>query len=91
MGIGQRLIVQRGFILDNPIQQLYNAIKLKYSLIRYYYTEIFKVSLLEKGGLFKPVFYSFPYDNNSYENKVLMTKKLSTSKNKNNKIKTLFS
>ena len=45
-----------------------NAIKLKYSLIRYYYTEIFKVSLLEKGGLFKPVFYSFPYDNNSYEN-----------------------
>ena len=38
------------------------AIKLKYSLLRYTYTQIFMISLGLKGAYFKPVFFEFPND-----------------------------
>ena len=39
------------------------AIKLKYNLLRYTYTQIFLISLGIKGAYFKPVFFEFPDDN----------------------------
>ena len=38
------------------------AIKLKYSLLRYTYTQIFLISLGFKGAYFKPCFFEFPND-----------------------------
>ena len=38
------------------------AIKLKYSLLRYTYTQFFMISLGEKGAYFKPAFFEFPED-----------------------------
>ena len=38
------------------------AIKIKYSLLRYTYTQFFRISLGEKGAYFKPVFFEFPED-----------------------------
>ena len=38
------------------------AIKLKYSLLRYTYTQIFLISLAFKGAYFKPCFFEFPDD-----------------------------
>ena len=38
------------------------AIKLKYSLLRYTYTQIFMISLGIKGAYFKPCFFEFPED-----------------------------
>jgi alpha-glucosidase (family GH31 glycosyl hydrolase) len=38
------------------------AIKLKYSLLRYTYTQFFMISLGQKGAYFKPVFFEFPED-----------------------------
>jgi len=40
-----------------------NAIKIKYSLIRYYYTELFILSLRGSGTFYKPLFFEFPEDN----------------------------
>ena len=39
------------------------AIKLKYSLLRYTYTQFFLISLGLKGAYFKPCFFEFPDDN----------------------------
>ena len=38
------------------------AIKLKYSLLRYTYTQLFLISLGIKGAYFKPIFFEFPED-----------------------------
>ena len=38
------------------------AIKLKYSLLRYIYSQLFLISLGEKGAYFKPCFFEFPND-----------------------------
>ena len=38
------------------------AIKLKYSLLRYTYTQLFLISLGIKGAYFKPCFFEFPDD-----------------------------
>ena len=38
------------------------AIKLKYSLLRYTYTQVFLISLGLKGAYFKPCFFEFPDD-----------------------------
>ena len=43
------------------------AIKLKYSLLRYTYTQFFMISLGEKGAYFKPVFFEFPEDQISFD------------------------
>ena len=39
----------------------------RYSLIRYFYSQLFLVSLNEKGAFFKPLMFEFPLDKNSYE------------------------
>lgn len=38
------------------------AIKLKYSLVRYYYTNMFDISMNGTGTLYKPLFFEFPED-----------------------------
>ena len=35
------------------------ALNMRYSLLRYYYTQLFKVSLGEKGSFFKPLFFEY--------------------------------
>ena len=42
-------------------------IQYKYSLLRYYYSQLYLVSLNEKGSFFKPVMFEFPDDIYSYE------------------------
>ena len=44
------------------------ALYLRYSLIRYYYSNLFLVSLGEKGSFFKPVFFNYYDDLKTYEN-----------------------
>jgi alpha-glucosidase (family GH31 glycosyl hydrolase) len=44
------------------------ALKLRYSLLRYFYSELFLISLGEFGSFFKPVFFEYPNDLNTYEN-----------------------
>ena len=43
------------------------ALNMRYSLLRYYYTELFKVSLGEKGSFFKPSFFEYFSDENTYK------------------------
>ena len=43
------------------------ALNMRYSLLRYYYTELFKISLGLKGAFFKPVFFEFYKDEKAYE------------------------
>ena len=50
-------------------------IQIRYSLIRYFYSQMFLVSLNEKGSFFKPIMFEFPEDKNSYndiESKVML-------------------
>ena len=41
------------------------ALNMKYSLLRYYYTNLFKISLGEKGSFFKPLFFEYYSDKNT--------------------------
>jgi alpha-glucosidase (family GH31 glycosyl hydrolase) len=42
------------------------AIKIKYALVRYYYTELFALSTQDgEGTFFKPMFFEFPEDYNT--------------------------
>lgn len=43
-----------------------NAIRQKYSILRYYYTKLFEVSL-NGGTLIRPLFFEFPEDKGAYE------------------------
>ena len=43
------------------------ALKMRYSLIRYYYSKLFKVSLNEDGSFFKPLFFEFNNDDITYK------------------------
>ena len=51
-------------------------IKVRYSLLRYFYSQLFLISLNEKGGLFKPVMFEFPNEAESYmddiENRIMI-------------------
>ena len=42
-------------------------IQYRYSLLRYYYSQLFLISLNEKGSFFKPVMFEYPNDMYSYE------------------------
>ncbi len=46
-----------------------DAIKIKYALVRYYYTELFSLSTKDgEGTFFKPLFFEFPdYEYGRYE------------------------
>ena len=41
------------------------ALNMKYSLLRYYYTNLFQISLGEKGSFFKPLFFEYYLDMNT--------------------------
>lgn len=43
-----------------------NAIYTKYSLIPYYYTRMFSISMGNEATLYKPLFFEFPNDANAY-------------------------
>jgi alpha-glucosidase (family GH31 glycosyl hydrolase) len=50
-------------------------IQMRYSLIRYFYSQLFLISLNEKGGFFNPVMFEFPEDDDSYydiENRIML-------------------
>ena len=42
------------------------SLKIRYSLIRYFYSELFKISIGESGSFFKPVFFNFDKDYYTY-------------------------
>ena len=44
------------------------ALNMRYSLLRYYYSELFKVSIGEAGSFFKPLFFNYFSDENTYVN-----------------------
>lgn len=45
-----------------------NAIYAKYSIIRYYYTELFLQSLHGSAGVYRPLFFDYPNDMEAYKN-----------------------
>ena len=51
----------------NTINIIRNVINLRYSLLRYMYSQLFLVSINQKGSFFKPIMFEFPEDKNSYE------------------------
>ena len=53
---------------DDALKIINKSIKLRYSLIRYIYSQFFLISLNEKGSFFKPLMFEFPDDETSYEN-----------------------
>ena len=53
---------------DDALKIINKNIKLRYSLIRYIYSQFFLISLNEKGSFFKPLMFEFPDDQTSYEN-----------------------
>ena len=44
------------------------ALDVRYSLLRYFYTEIFKISIGIKAAFFKPVFFEYYFDKEAYRN-----------------------
>ena len=59
----------------DAIKLIRNNINCRYSLLRYMYSQLFLISLNEKGSFFKPVMFEFPEDINSYhdiESKVMI-------------------
>jgi alpha-glucosidase (family GH31 glycosyl hydrolase) len=52
----------------NALNVMRDAIKRKYSLIRYYYSNLFEISTDKDntGTFFKPLFFEFPDDINAY-------------------------
>ena len=53
---------------DDALKIINKNIKIRYSLIRYIYSQFFLISLNEKGAFFKPLMFEFPDDETSYEN-----------------------
>ena len=52
---------------EESIDIIKKTINLRYSLIRYIYSQLFLISLNEKGSFFKPLMFEFPEDETSYE------------------------
>ena len=51
----------------DAIKLIKNNINCRYSLLRYMYSQLFLISLNEKGSFFKPIMFEFPEDKSSYE------------------------
>ena len=49
------------------------AIPMKYSLMRYFYTQIMLISLGKRGSFFKPLFFEFPNDLKAYNKLIIET------------------
>jgi alpha-glucosidase (family GH31 glycosyl hydrolase) len=60
-------VAQEPYVWDKPFMQaMTDAIKIKYALVRYYYTELFAMSTMDgEGTFFKPLFFEFPEDYNA--------------------------
>jgi alpha-glucosidase (family GH31 glycosyl hydrolase) len=52
---------------NDTINKIKKSINIRYSLLRYMYSQFFLISLNEKGSFFKPVMFEFPEDEASYE------------------------
>ena len=52
---------------NDTINIIKKSINIRYSLLRYMYSQFFLISLNEKGSFFKPVMFEFPEDEASYE------------------------
>lgn len=50
------------------MQIMINAIKQKYAMIKYMYTNLFLISTTGSGTFYKPLFFEFPEDPNAYNN-----------------------
>eukprot|EP00830_Metopus_es_P015414 TRINITY_DN4440_c0_g3_i2.p1 TRINITY_DN4440_c0_g3~~TRINITY_DN4440_c0_g3_i2.p1 ORF type:complete len:886 (+),score=154.41 TRINITY_DN4440_c0_g3_i2:58-2715(+) len=57
---------QEPYIWEKVATASRNAIRQKYSILRYYYTKLFEVSLYG-GSLVRPMFFEFPKDEKVYE------------------------
>ena len=56
-------IAQEPYVWSATAQaHMRDAIKLKYSLVRYYYTSLFDISTRGEGTFYKPLFFEFPED-----------------------------
>ena len=53
---------------DDAMKIIHKDIQLRYTLIKYIYSQFFLISLNEKGAYFKPLMFEFPEDDASYEN-----------------------
>ena len=51
----------------DAIKLIKNNINCRYSLLRYMYSQLFLISLNEKGSFFKPLMFEFPEEPSSYE------------------------
>ena len=49
------------------IELIKKVINLRYSLLRYMYSQLFLISINQKGSFFKPIMFEFPEDANSYK------------------------
>ena len=52
---------------NDTINIIKKSINIRYSLLRYMYSQFFLISLNDKGSFFKPVMFEFPEDEASYE------------------------
>ena len=79
--------MRSNFVFDNKNQKfpwsfepeteniIKKDIQMRYSLIRYFYSQLFLISLNEKGGFFKPVMFEFQEEKESYydiENRIML-------------------
>lgn len=51
----------------DTINMIKKNINFRYSLLKYIYSQMFLISLNERGSFFKPVMFEFPNDKSSYE------------------------
>ena len=51
----------------DSISNIKKNINIRYSLLRYMYSQFFLISLNEKGSFFKPIMFEFPEERKSYE------------------------
>ena len=64
----KKRIDQYPWSFGQDIENIINKdIKYRYSLLRYFYSQLFLISLNEKGSFFKPVMFEFQDDIYSYE------------------------
>ena len=47
------------------------ALPLRYSLLRYFYSQLFLISIGQKGSFFKPLFFEFPNDIITYNSQIM--------------------
>ena len=51
---------------ENTLNMAKYSLRIRYSLLRFFYSEMFKISIGRSGSFFKPVFFNFPHDKETY-------------------------